>query len=95
MARHISCFNLPALNALNAQGATSPKLKAAPWNYAYRINGMVYAPSQSRWDEDASNLTEEEMESFESGSSEELEEYVPVEHLTPQGWSETPMWSRF
>ena len=87
MARHILYFNFFDLPALNAQGATSPRLKAAPWNDSYRINGVVYAPSRS----------DDEYDNYEEYSEEESEilDNCSVEYLTSHGWKDQPMWSRF
>lgn len=86
---HISYFNTLNLPALNAAGATSPKLKPASWNHAMRINGTMYAKLE--------DMEDEECTEYENYSLEQMEEidYAVVEYMTPQGWSETPMWARF
>ena len=89
MARHISYFNLTKLPALNAAGATSNKLKPAPWNHAYRYNGNVHVETDEQYDEDFSeyeDYTFEQMEAIDT---------TVVEYMTPRGWNEISMWSRF
>ena len=87
MARHISYFKLTELPALNAAGATSNKLKPAPWNHAYRYNGNVHVETDEQYDEDFSE--------YEDYTFVEAIDTTLVEYMTPRGWSETPMWSHF
>ena len=84
MARHISYFKLTELPALNVAGATSNKLKPAPWNHAYRYNGNIHVETDEQYDE-YEDYTFEQMEA----------DATVVEYMTPRGWSLTPMWSRF
>ena len=89
MARHISYFNLTKLPTLNAAGATSNKLKPAPWNHAYRYNGNIHVETDEQYDEDFSEYDEYTFEQMEAIDT------TLVEYMTPRGWSETPMWSHF
>ena len=92
MARHISYFKLTELPALNVAGATSNKLKPAPWNHAYRYNGNIHVETDEQYDEDFSEYDEYEDYTFEQM---EAIDATVVEYMTPRGWSLTPMWSRF
>ena len=89
MARHISYFKLTELPALNAAGATSNKLKPAPWNHAYRYNGNIHIETDEQYDEDFS-----EYEDYTPAAAVTIDATV-VEYMTPRGWSLTSMWSRF